>query len=66
MTSSNRSSTAPRTAFKRRDLAMVYNNLGNLQVEIGRFDDARTTHEKALALREGLVREHPDDARSAL
>ena len=35
--------------FKRRDLAMVCNNLGNLQVEIGRFDDARTTHEKARA-----------------
>jgi eukaryotic-like serine/threonine-protein kinase len=48
--------------FKRRDLAMVYNNLGNLQVEIGRFDDARTTHEKALALREGLVRKSPDNA----
>jgi eukaryotic-like serine/threonine-protein kinase len=47
--------------IKRRDLAMVYNNLGNIQVEIGRFDDARTTHEKALALREGLVREAPDD-----
>jgi tetratricopeptide (TPR) repeat protein len=47
--------------FHRRDLAMVYNNLGNLEVEIGRFDDARTTHENALALREGLVRERPDD-----
>ena len=47
--------------FHRRDLAMVYNNLGNLQVDIGRFDEARTTHEKALALRQGLARERPDD-----
>src|SRR5262249_33695547 len=43
----------------RRDLAMVYNNLGNGQVEIGRFDEARASHEKALALRRGLVDEQP-------
>jgi eukaryotic-like serine/threonine-protein kinase len=47
--------------FHRRDLAMVYNNLGNLQVDIGRFDEARTTHEKALALRQGLDLDRPDD-----
>ena len=45
---------------------MVYNNLGNLQVDIGRFDEARTTHEKALALREGLVRERPGRRQLAL
>ena len=45
---------------------MVYNNLGNLQVDIGRFDEARTTHEKALALRQGLAEEQPDDADLAL
>ncbi len=50
--------------FHRRDLAMVYNNLGNLQVEIGRFDEARATHEKGLALRQGLAEEQPDDADS--
>jgi serine/threonine-protein kinase len=48
--------------FHRRDLAMVYNNLGNLQVELGRFDKARATHEKALALRQGLADEQPGDA----
>ncbi len=48
--------------FHRRDLAMVYNNFGNLQVEIGRFDEARKTHEKGLALRQGLADEQPDDA----
>ena len=45
--------------FHCRDLAVVYNNLGNLQVEIGRFDEARTAHEKALALRQGLADEQP-------
>jgi serine/threonine-protein kinase len=48
--------------FHRRDLAMVYNNLGNSQVELGRFDLARTTHEKGLALRQGLADEQPGDA----
>ena len=50
--------------FHRRDLAMVYNNLGNLQVELGRFDEARATHEKALALRQGLADEQQGDATS--
>jgi serine/threonine protein kinase len=45
--------------FHRRDLAMVYNNLGNIQVDIGRFDEARMIHKKALALRQGLVDELP-------
>jgi serine/threonine-protein kinase len=48
--------------FHSRDLAIVYNNLGNLQVELGRFDEARTSHEKALALRQGLVDEQSGDA----
>jgi serine/threonine-protein kinase len=48
--------------FHRRDLAMVYNNLGNIQVEIGQFDQARATHDKALALRQGLAAEQPDDS----
>jgi serine/threonine-protein kinase len=46
----------------RRDLAMVYNNLGNLQTEMGRFDDARTAHARALALRQGLADEQRGDA----
>jgi tetratricopeptide (TPR) repeat protein len=46
----------------RRDLALVYNNLGNNQVEVGRFDEARATHQKALALRLGLAQERPGDA----
>jgi serine/threonine-protein kinase len=50
--------------FHSRDLAMVYNNLGNIQVELGRFEDARTSHEKALALRQGVLNEGPDNASS--
>src|SRR5262249_37751949 len=50
--------------YHRRNLATVYNNLGNLQVELGRFDEARATHEKALALRQGLADEQPGDAGS--
>jgi serine/threonine-protein kinase len=46
--------------FHRRDLAMVYNNLGNIQVELGRFDEAGATHDKALALRKALAEEEPD------
>jgi serine/threonine protein kinase/tetratricopeptide (TPR) repeat protein len=45
----------------RRDLAMVLNNLGNVQVELGRFDDARKTHDKALGLRRDLVDEFPGE-----
>jgi serine/threonine-protein kinase len=48
--------------FHRRDIAMVYNNLGNLQVEMGRYDEARATHEKALAVRQGLVGEERENA----
>jgi serine/threonine-protein kinase len=47
--------------FHRRDLAQVYNNLGNLQIDIGRFDEARATHERALALRRGLAEEQRSD-----
>ena len=42
-------------------LATVLNNMGNIQVDLGRFQEARTTHEKALALREGAVKEQPDN-----
>jgi serine/threonine protein kinase/tetratricopeptide (TPR) repeat protein len=49
---------------QRRNLALIYNNLGNIQVEIGRFGEARATHEKGLALRQGLVREQAGDAES--
>jgi serine/threonine protein kinase/tetratricopeptide (TPR) repeat protein len=48
----------------RRDLAIVYNNLGNIQIDIGRFDDARATHEKAQALRQSLADSMPADAGS--
>jgi tetratricopeptide (TPR) repeat protein len=50
--------------FHRRDLAMVLNNLGNIQVDLGRFDEARATHGKALALRQSLVDEQPGSAGS--
>ena len=50
----------------RSNLAMVYNNLGNLQVDLGQFDQARATHEKALALRQRLVDEQPGYAVSLL
>src|SRR5262249_57608676 len=33
---------------------------GKLQVELGRFDEARATHEKALALRQALADEQSD------
>jgi len=48
--------------FHRRELAVVYNNLGNSQVDIGRFEEARAAHEKGLALRQGLAREWPGEA----
>jgi tetratricopeptide (TPR) repeat protein len=57
-------SSASGDVSKRTELAIVFNNLGNLQVDLGRFDDARKIHAKALALREGVVRERPDDAGS--
>jgi serine/threonine protein kinase len=46
---------------QRRDLAIVYNNLGNVQVEIGRFEEALKAHEKALGLRRGLADEFPGE-----
>jgi serine/threonine-protein kinase len=45
-------------------LATVYNNLGNNLVDIGRFDEARVSHEKALALRRGLADEQPGNVQA--
>jgi eukaryotic-like serine/threonine-protein kinase len=50
-----------RERSRRRDLAVVYNNLGNIQVDLGRFDEAGRTHQKGLALRRDLLSEFPGE-----
>ncbi|WP_435011758.1 protein kinase domain-containing protein [Tundrisphaera lichenicola] len=45
----------------RGSLAMIYNNLGNIHIELGEFDEARAAHEKGLKLRQDLAREIPTE-----
>jgi tetratricopeptide (TPR) repeat protein len=44
----------------RHSLAQDRNPLGVFYVSWGRLDDAEREHRRAVSLREGLVREHPD------
>jgi tetratricopeptide (TPR) repeat protein len=45
---------------QRRHLAMLHENLGNIQTESGQFDQARANYDTAIALRVGLI----EDART--
>jgi tetratricopeptide (TPR) repeat protein len=45
----------------RRDLASVYNNFGNLYIDLGRYDEARAAHGRALELRQRLNEEQPGE-----
>ena len=50
----------------RTNLAMIQQCLGLLQAGQGRPDEAAGSLRRALALREALVREHPEEARHVL
>jgi tetratricopeptide (TPR) repeat protein len=52
----------PSRASYQRDLAACLHNIGNLQREAGRLEDAAQSYREALALRTRLVHDYPDNA----